>query len=508
MSSILSFNDQSVQKNISAMSAIIGNNNTFDLRKRLDSYKACVILQDSVKNNENFQIACYTSLNLLPRLLRNVSYSGTLDILNPFQPSHTSKINLGQYDCNPSIALVFGNESTSVKNPLYVGSDGWSCYLSKEKPCPWKAADYNSLSSMFAGSLAVGEVFKALLPEIPSKKISTLEYDLITHGAAKQPVLQPKIPEIIHINDLLLVGCGAIGQAFCYALKFASKISGRIELVDNEVLDKSNEQRYFGAFEEQRGLHKTVVLANFLSEGNPALSTIIFPTKYEDYANGTSYSPAREEVVSVVDNVWTRLNIQAGMPKTLWNGWTDVNKGTLRYGLAKHLILGEYECLGCSYYPSGDSPSQMDLNVLLTGFAREEIKQKLQQNAICTLQDIQSVSSKSGIPIQQLLPNIDKPFQDLLHGNCGVFTVRNLGHDAVAPAPHVPVLCGILLATQVILKRLELPSNPITINSSADFDAFGIPTTNCIIKKQKNSKCFCSDPIYQNAYKEKWEFTD
>lgn len=78
MSSGLSFNDQSVQKNLSAMSAIIGQNNELVLRKRLDSYKVRVILQDSVKNNENFRNACYTSLNLLPRLLRNVSYSGTL----------------------------------------------------------------------------------------------------------------------------------------------------------------------------------------------------------------------------------------------------------------------------------------------------------------------------------------------------------------------------------------------------------------------------------------------
>ena len=508
MSSNLSFNDQSVQKNVSAMSTIIGKNNALDFRKRLDSYKVCVILQDSVKNNKNSQIACYASLNLLPRLLRNVNYSGTSDVLNYFSPSHTSKINLGHYDCDPSIALVFGRESTSVKNPLYIGSEGWSCYLSKEKPCPWKAADYNGLSSMFAGSLAVGEIFKDLLPEIPSKKINTLKYDLITHGAAKQPVLQPKIPEIVHIDDLLLVGCGAIGQAFCCTLMYASKISGRIGLVDDEALEKSNEQRYFGTFEEQRGLGKAEVLAKFLKKGNPALLPMVIPMKYEDYANGNSCSPAQEEVVSAVDNVWTRLNIQAGMPKTLWNGWTDVNKGTLRYGIGKHSILGKCECLGCSYYPDGDSPSQMDLNVLLTGFAREEIEQKLQQNAFCTLQDIQSASSKSGIPIQRLLPNVGKPFQDLLHGNCGLFTLRNLGHGVVAPAPHVPVLCGILLAAQVILKRLGLPSNPVTVNSTADFDALGIPNKNCIINKRKNSKCFCSDPIYQNAYKEKWEFTD
>ena len=486
------------------MSAITGKDNEMDFRRRLDSYKVRVILQDSVVNNENFQIACMTSLNLLPRFLRNVNYLGTSNILNFLPPSHVSKINLGNDDYDPSITLVFGREFMPVKNPLYVGSEGWSCYLSKEKPSPWKEKEYNGLSSMFAGSLAVGEIFKDLLPEILSKKIDTLEYDLITHGTAQQPVRQPKIPEIIHLDDLLLVGCGAIGQAFCCSLKIASKLSGRIRLVDNDVLEKSNEQRYFHAFEELRGQHKATVMADLLKKGNPVLSLIAIPLKYEDLANSILCSTAQDEVVSVVDNVWTRLNIQAGMPKTLWNGWTDVNAGTLRYGVGKHSILGKYECAGCSYYPSGDSPSQMDLNILLTGFTREEIEQKLQQSAVCTIQDLQSVSSKSGIPIQQLLPNVGKPFQDLLHGGCGVFVLRPLGHDAIAPAPHVPVLCGILLATQVILKHLELPSNSVTINSSADFDALGIPNKNCIINKQKKSECFCSDPIYQNAYKEKW----
>ena len=504
MSPNLSFNDQSVQKNISALSVIIGKNNELDFYRRLDSYKVRVILQDSVANNENFQIACWTSLNLLPRLLRNVNYLGTSDILNFFPPSHVSKINLGNDDCDPSITLVFGREVMPVKNPLYVGSAGWSCYLSKEKPSPWEAGEYNSLSSMFAGSLAVGEVFKDLLPEIPSKKINTLEYDLITHGTAQQPVLQPKIPEIIHLDNLLLVGCGAIGQTFCCSLKMVSKLSGRIGLVDNDALEESNEQRYFHTFKELRGQNKANVMANFLKTGNPTLFPTAIPMKYEDYANSVSYSPVQDEVVSAVDNVWTRLNVQAGMPKTLWNGWTDVDTGTLRYGIGKHSILGKYECLGCEYYPNGCSPSQMDLNALLTGFTRKEIEQKLQRNAVCTLQDLQSVSSKSGIPIQRLLPNVGKPFQDLLHGVCGVFALRPLGHDAVAPAPHVPVLCGILLATQVILKHVELPSNSVTINSSADFDALGIPNRNCIINKQKKPECFCNDLIYQNAYKEKW----
>ena len=504
MSTSLTLNDPTVHKNILVMSEITGKNNQFDFRKRLDSYRVRVILQDSVENNENFQNACIASLNLLPRFLHNVSYSGTPSILKTFPASHLSRINLGSDGCDPSITLVFGDKPMSVKNPLYVGSEGWSCYLSKEDSFPWEATNFNGLSSMFAGALAVGEIFKELLPEIPSKKINTLKYDLITHGTANQPVLQPQSPDMIHIDNLLLVGCGAVGQAFCWALHAISKLSGKIALVDDDTLEQSNEQRYFCAFEETRGMNKTVVLAKLLKHGNPALTVAQLPMKYEDYA---TILCNHEEVVSAVDNVWTRLNIQAGMPRTFWNGWTDVDTGTLRYGIGRHSILGEYECAGCAYYPDGDSPSQLDLDMRLTGFTKEEIEQKLRQNKVCTLSDIQFVATKSGVPVQRLLPNVGKPFRDLLHGDCGVFALRQPEHDVVAPAPHVPVLCGILLATQIILERLESPRT-VTVNSSADFDAFGIPSKNCIINKRKKSECFCSELIYQNAYKEKWRSLD
>jgi len=211
-----------------------------------------------------------------------------------------------------------------------------------------------------------------------------------------------------------------------------------------------------------------------------------------------------KEVAVMVDNIWTRLNVQAGLPETLWNAWTDVSRGTLRYGIGRHTIDGDYECLGCAYYPLGKSPDEMELNAIMTGLPKEEIQQKLQQNAICTIQDIQKVSGLTGIPIQNLLPNVGKPFQNLLHGDCSVFTHRIQGNDVTAPAPHVPVLAGIILATQVILRKLDLSSD-FQLIESADYDAFGIPNSDCIINAKKNSDCFCNESVYKKAYEEKWK---
>ena len=66
------------------------------------------------------------------------------------------------------------------------------------------------------------------------------------------------------------------------------------------------------------------------------------------------------------------------------------------------------------------------------------------------------------------------------------------------------MLAGILLASQLILSRHELPAEAKLIESISDFDALKIPNSSCLFLSKKNPKCFCNDPIYKNAYKEKW----
>ncbi len=101
------------------------------------------------------------------------------------------------------------------------------------------------------------------------------------------------------------------------------------------------------------------------------------------------------------------------------------------------------------------------------------------------------------------MPNKGKPFSELLHGDCGVFREKTPEKNSPTPIPHVPVLAGTLLASQIILSKI-IPDDKSLIESTADFDALKKPNSNCIFKKQKHPKCFCNDLIYQESYKEKW----
>ena len=488
------------------MSTLLGKENLIDFRSRLDSFRVDVHLSKNVTTEGNSMVACYVALNLLPRFLKCVKYDGPPEVLNYLRPSQIKKLNFGKEDWNTSMTLVFGNKTISQeKNPLYVNSSGWSSYISTKQPCSWNPIFHNHLAALYSGAIAVGEVFKNILPEVNSDKISHFEYDLVTHGHAKQPVIEPKMPEIINLGNLAIVGCGAVGQAFCFGLKFSARLIGRVILFDHDNFDQSNEQRYFDANEENRGMNKSQYMASFLQTNNPALIVLPINIKYEDFVTRTE-NPLRDEVVVSVDNSWTRVNVQSALPKTIWNGWTDVASGCLRYGVSKHSLDNENECLSCYYYPDGTSPSEMEMNSIMTGLPKEEIQQLLDSKAICTKEIIERVSKNTGVPINTLNPNLNQPFHKLLHGDCGVFTQRIQGINVIAPAPHQSMLTGILLASQVILSKLKLSKDAKLIESISDFDALKIPKSSCITTALKNPKCICSDSVYQKAFDEKWNF--
>jgi molybdopterin/thiamine biosynthesis adenylyltransferase len=500
----LGFNlDPVTLKNFETLSIISKSTDINQLRTILDSFRVEVIMPQENMGDVNAEESCCMALNLLPRFLRCVRYNGPTKILKRFPPSHTSKINLGSDEWKPNVTLIFGNnKSIEAKNPIYISSVGWSIYISRNKPCSWNIAAPNRISGMYAGALAVGEVFKDLIPIAKMNKISHLEYDLVTHGRAKQPLLEPQLPDLLYFNNSTLIGCGAIGQTLVYALKTTFRLVGRFTLIDHDKFEASNEQRYIGAFEETRNLPKTDALLNWLSQNNAGLSVIGIPQKYEEVATITN-TILDQEVIVAVDNIETRLNVQAALPKLIWNAWTDTGEGTLRYGIGRHMINGDYECLACSYFPKKEV-SEIKMIATRTGFPEGEIRERLSKNDIITNEDIQRVAKNKGFPLDKLVVNIGKSFKEFLHGECGLFRLPSAEMHAITPAPHTPVLAGLLLATQLVLSRIKSTESNV-IESTADFDALGIPNPNCIIKKRKNPNCFCSDPDYVKVYNSKWE---
>ena len=250
---------ESEVKTLEVISTLSGSN-TVNYRQILDSFKVKVVIPEKLNPDDDISETCYIILNLLPRFLKLIRLEGDASVLQRFPTSHSAKINIGIDDWTPDVTIVLGTEK-KYENSIYVSSSGWSIYISTKEPCKWNLSK-NKISAIYAGALVVGEVFKEfinkIIPDtIPVEKISHLEYDLVTHGKDKQPVISPQLPEFIDVENTLLAGCGAVGQAICYCLSKSGKLIGKIDLVDHDVMDPSNEQRYLYGFEENRINPKT-----------------------------------------------------------------------------------------------------------------------------------------------------------------------------------------------------------------------------------------------------------
>lgn len=487
------------QKTDSMVEELLGRQSVSPVRQRFDSFRVDVLLED--RPTANALSACSVALNLLPRLFKCVRYDGPEAVMGGFPPSHTRRLNYGS-GWDAAATLVFGSRVASgARSALYVGSSGWSSYLSTSGPCPWVPPVYNALGSMHAGALAVGEIFKMVVPEAGPEKATHLEYDLVTHGRAEQPVTKPPVPYIVNVGDLTIVGCGAIGQTLCQALASTVQMIGRITLVDPENLDESNEQRYMTAFEETRGMSKIERANGILLTHSPLLRTNLIPAPYENYATLTDINVS--DVVVCVDSTATRINTQASLPHVLWNGWTDVGRKSIRYGVSRHSFDGDSACLACYYRPVGASPSGRDMDAAKAGLPRNRIDEILERGEACSRALLEEVSHNTKVPLQRILHFEGRPFQDLLHGDCGMFRLRTGEADAATPAPHQPALAGILLASQLVLARIVpkvLDRRPVS-----DFDALRVPGHLCLFCPKRHPECLCGDPVYRRAYEEKWE---
>lgn len=499
------------QKNAEMAAALLGEGKGGGEKivEGLASLCVDVVAPDSCWEGGDALVACRTALNLLPRIVGLVRYSGSPEVMAGLQPSVRKAIRKGGgRQRQPLLTLSFGGGGGEGPGgeTVHVGACGWSAYLSRRGPCPWECKGQGAgMGAMAAGALAVGEAFKAAFPEANPAPAYHLEYDLVTHGAAEQPVLDPVLPECVDIGATAIVGCGAIGQAACLAL-LTTGLAGTAVLVDHEYIDESNVQRYALGSEETVGRQKAELMAQMLGRGNPHLRTFPVAAPYEDFALWQENGTAFENMVVCVDNVETRVNVQGAVPRAVWNGWTDNEHGSLGYGVSRHAYDGMHACVSCYYRRSGGpEPTRHELAAARTGMPAETIARMEESGEPCTEEHVRAAAWRMGVQYEDLARHVGRPIRELLHGECGVFRLAgDRGEGATAPAPHQSMMAGVLLASQVVLSRLIPPGGPGPVESAAEFDALRLPGHTCLYRAPRRKGCICGDPAYTGAYARKW----
>ena len=151
---------------------------------------------------------------------------------------------------------------------------------------------------------------------------------------------------MICLNRVHLVGAGAIGQAMVYALSLLP-VTGALIVIEPECLSVSNLQRYVLAFDDDVGISKSTLVSRALKQ--PTLEVICYDPLW---GTDPQFMHDLQTVCVGVDTAAARIGIQAGLPRHIYNAWTQ----PADIGWSRHERFGDDPCLACLYVPSGLRP--------------------------------------------------------------------------------------------------------------------------------------------------------
>lgn len=405
---------------------------------------------------------------------------------------------------SPTIAIAVGNDFVPAACPtIYAGSNNWDAFISTDHPCPI-GGFRNPLGAGAAACLAVANVFRwVFLGQHEDVLDRHFTFSVLDRSTAptKTPIDLEQLPPV---EPTLLVGAGAIGEASTWSLSRAPVRAGPLRIVDDEVVDMSNLQRYVLAERDNVGAIKVDLAAAQFGLHGP-LEAVPHNLDWAAFVERFGYTWSR--VLVALDSAEGRRSVQATLPGWIANAWTQ--PGDL--GLSTHSFDGPGACVNCLYLPAdaGMSKDAVVAQALRIEDRQAEVRALLYKRAPPPADMLQLIAERLNVSLDRLQRFANRPLDDLyVEGICGgeIISVADSGgseHRLHVPVTHQSALAGVLLAgalladlagirsSETLITRIDLMRPvPDFITHLARPDARGI--------------CLCQDPDYLDTYARKY----
>ena len=397
----------------------------------------------------------------------------------------------------PNTVLAIGADAPHVDAPtLYAGCGGWQAYAGTAGP--YGTSDLgNPFGAGFAACLAAANLFRLLfLPD----GAELLDDDINFPPDAEA---FPSLTTATLTAPLVLVGTGAVGNSAAWALG-RTPLEGQICLVDPEVVDLSNLQRYVLCAQSDEGGVKVEVAAKAFQD---TLQPLPYLGTWASFLEAKGYN--WERVLVALDSARDRRAVQGSLPRWIVNAWTQV--GDL--GVSSHTFLRPDACLACLYLPTAESKSQDQ--IIAEGLRIPELQDRVRalldsgegtDRSICD-----AVAKAFEIPAGRLEAYVGKPIRELwAHGVCGggIIPLGNAGsppRDLHVPLAFQSALAGLLLAAEAVRDVMTGGAQRKTLVRRLDvLRPLGDPSPQPALKAG-DGRCICEDRDYVSVYRQKYE---
>ena len=511
------------EKNALAAHQILSGLTTEVLTERLDHEAVGLAIDEDGAESKEGRITAELALGLLARFYPRIRLI-PLD-RSPATQAVVQELTSRALAINPVIdlsdseqlsrVLVVGSSHLpwNASTIVYLGSAGWEFRLSPDRPVGSERTG-NPFGAGAAACMGVANVFRAVMAEhLPGSRLDgEVSASVIGWGSPADGVPIPDLDATtIHLSETLLGGVGAIGNAVVWALARTPRIAGGIRLIDPELVDLSNLQRYVLTTQESVGKSKVEIAAAVLRRAHPQLEVTTHPVRWGAYLDGRG-NWRIPRVATAFDSPADRVAAQAALPHHVLNAWTQL--GDL--GVSRHVAFGSAPCLSCLYVPKLGGKSLAERVSADLGFAGAppEIRHLLYTGEPVSEEFVRRVAANlSKTKPEELAALLRYAGQPLhrFHSEtvCGgvmlELGIRPGEHRIEAPMAFQSVLAGILLAAEIVLDadrtKIGTPyTGPVrtVVNMLRPMQAYPHPQIS------RREGCICSDPDYLAGYQGKY----
>lgn len=345
--------------------------------------------------------------------------------------------------------LVVGSTDAQVSCPkLYVGSDGWLAKFSSKHPVT-SGTSYNMFGAGAAACIAAANLFRLVFAgQLGGGGVDgDVTFSLFDYLPGSDA--NPALPEATELDDLHLLGVGAIGNGAVWALARVPRLQGHLSVVDAEELDQSNLQRYVMAVERDVGQSKVKLARRYLRT-QEAVAVKGHGVRWQALA---AVQPLQNVAVAL-DTAADRVAVQATLPRRIVNSWTQ--RGDL--GVSHHEFDGEMACLACLYLPSGAAPNEDQViaeALKLEDRIMDVVRPMLHSGAPVSPELIQEIAGRLTVPLAPLLPFVGQPLRNFYQGAiCGGLVFQLTGGSrpvrVEVPMAFQSAMAGIMLAAEIV----------------------------------------------------------
>ncbi|MGA0594266.1 E2 ligase fold family C protein [Enterovirga sp. CN4-39] len=394
-----------------------------------------------------------------------------------------------------------------LETAIYAGSDGWVARVSTRVPVG-SGASRNPFGAGASACLAAANLFRSIFADHlkgaaldGERSLSLLDFTVGDNLPAG-----PAIDDI-DLGLLRLVGLGAIGNGSLWALSRVHGLRGAVDLVDPEIVELSNLQRYAMCDQADLGKHKADHAAALVRR--PELDARPFAMTWREYVSRLD-DRRMERVAVALDTVRDRLEVQASLPKRLLNAWTQ--SGDL--GVSRHDFLGPDACLCCLYLPRGATRNDDEIVAQELGFGEpdlQRIRAMLYSGEPVGSAFVAEVAGRTNAEAAALQPFANLPLRAFrAKAVCGGLVLRAAdggGAETEVPLAFQSAMAGIMLSAEIVADCAGLSSPTRATRTVVDLmrplpDRINVPA----LKASRSTvpRCICQDADFIDAYTNKY----